>query len=382
MKKEIKHALSYAFFYTTVIIFITAIPIYAYVSISMEYSKFRQEQELKAYALELEQLIYEIPDQASVFVYPRSLLYRSAIFNKKNEPLFTLLIDEPTPSEEGIFNTQKRLIYRHNLNTNILEANYLVVSRSISYKKVLLDAFILTGIVSLFVFLFSLLVLYKSFQPFEEAARQMDRFFKDAMHELKTPLGVIRLNLEMLGEQLGKNRSIERANSALILLSTVYEDIEYLIKHRRVEYGNERFEAGEALRGRIEFFKDLFHIKNIDLSKEINSNIYLYMNRQEWQRVIDNTLSNAIKYTLADGKIDICLKTEENRAILIVKDNGIGIENGKKIFHRYYRGDAIKGGFGIGLNIVKQICEKYNIILLVESEKGKGSTFTYKFPLA
>jgi signal transduction histidine kinase len=210
----------------------------------------------------------------------------------------------------------------------------------------------------------------------------MDRFFKDAMHELKTPLGVIRLNLEMLSEKFGENRAIARANSALIALSTVYEDIEYLIKHRRVEYTKETFDAKEAIENRIGFFGDLLEIKALHVKLDLDSDIKLNMNRQEWQRIVDNTLSNAIKYTPVNGEITISLKKEEGGARLSFKDSGVGIEDVKAIFNRYYRGDAIKGGFGIGLSIVKQICEKYSIQIEVKSIPKKGSEFVYFFNLS
>jgi signal transduction histidine kinase len=381
-KKGTKYALAYALVYTIAIILIATIPIYAYITLSMEYAKFRQVQELKTHVLELERTIYSIPSETSTFVYPRSLLYRSGIYGSNGDKIFSLLKDEIIPTQMGVLEANGRLIYRQELYPNTLGASYLVVSRPLSYHQEIANTILLVAVVTLFVFGFSLLILSRTIAPFEEAARQMDRFFKDAMHELKTPLGVIRLNLEMLGEQLGENRAISRANSALIALSTVYEDIEYLIKHRRVEYRSESFDAKEALEGRLSFFGDLLEIKSLHVKLDLEPNIKLKMNRQEWQRIVDNTLSNAIKYTPAKGSIEVSLKKEADKAKLSFKDSGVGIEDTKAIFRRYYRGDAIKGGFGIGLSIVKQICEKYGIEIRVHSTRKKGSEFIYFFNLA
>ena len=382
LKKGTKYALAYALVYTVAIILITIIPIYAYVTLSIEYAKFRQTQELKAHTKELERTFYNVSKEATIFVYPRSLLYRSGIYKHNQEPIFTLLKDERIPEDAGVIEANGRLIYRQNLHPNFLDADFLVVSRPLSYQQEIANAFLLTGIVTIFVFGFSLLILSRSIAPFEEAARQMDRFFKDAMHELKTPLGVIRLNLEMLSEKFGENRAIARANSALIALSTVYEDIEYLIKHRRVEYTKETFDAKEAIENRIGFFGDLLEIKALHVKLDLDSGIKLNMNRQEWQRIVDNTLSNAIKYTPVNGEITISLKKEKGGARLSFKDSGVGIEDVKAIFNRYYRGDAIKGGFGIGLSIVKQICEKYSIQIEVKSIPKMGSEFVYFFNLS
>ena len=71
---------------------------------------------------------------------------------------------------------------------------------------------------------------------------------------------------------------------------------------------------------------------------------------------------------------------ENENLQMSVQDEGIGIEDSKKIFERYHREDTIQGGFGIGLSIVKHICEKYGITIKVESSPNKGSTFTYIFP--
>lgn len=379
MKKSTKSALGYALLYTFVMVFVTAIPLYSYVSLALSHAQLQQEQELKAYALEVQRAIYGIGPETTTFVYPRSLLFESAIFDKNGEPLFSLLKENEVVLGEGTAKLKGRLSHRVLLSPNRLGAHSLVVSRPLSYTAVLLDALMLVGVVGVFVFAFSLLILSRSIQPFEEAARQMDRFFKDAMHELKTPLGVIRLNLEMLGEHIGPHRAISRANSALIALSTIYEDIEYLIKHRRVEYRLESFCASEALLGRVEFFADMIAMKRLHVSHAITPDVMLLLNRQEWQRIVDNTLSNAIKYTPAQGSIHLELLYQGEKVVLCISDSGVGIADTEAIFQRYFRGDEIRGGFGIGLSIVKEICVKNGIEIQVHSTPDKGSRFCYTF---
>ena len=75
--------------------------------------------------------------------------------------------------------------------------------------------------------------------------------------------------------------------------------------------------------------------------------------------------------------ITITLQKSEDKIHLIFEDQGIGIKDPSKIFDRYYRGDKITGGFGIGLSIVKNICVKNNIKISVESQVNQGSTFSY-----
>jgi len=73
------------------------------------------------------------------------------------------------------------------------------------------------------------------------------------------------------------------------------------------------------------------------------------------------------------------LTKKEQRVIFSIKDEGVGMKEPEKVFERYYREDSFKGGFGIGLNIVKNIADQESIVIEVDSKLGKGSTFTYIF---
>jgi two-component system OmpR family sensor kinase len=101
------------------------------------------------------------------------------------------------------------------------------------------------------------------------------------------------------------------------------------------------------------------------------------MDRTKTQKLVNNLISNAIKYSYKDSQIDVCLINN----ILSVKDYGIGISNEeqKEIFKRYKRGNNNEGGFGIGLDIVKGICEEYLLPLTVESKIKNGALFSIDF---
>ncbi|MBT4178639.1 MAG: GHKL domain-containing protein [Campylobacteraceae bacterium] len=98
------------------------------------------------------------------------------------------------------------------------------------------------------------------------------------------------------------------------------------------------------------------------------------------QILIDNNISNAIKYSYPNSTININLKIKNSGYLLEFIDYGIGIKDTDKLFTRYYREESTTGGFGIGLNIVKSILDQYNITLNIKSELKKGSTFSYIFP--
>ncbi len=107
----------------------------------------------------------------------------------------------------------------------------------------------------------------------------------------------------------------------------------------------------------------------------------VYMNDKQLQRVVDNNISNAIKYSYENSSIEIALYMKAQKCHMSFRDYGMGIKQTDKIFSRYYREDTSKGGFGIGLNIVKSIIKKENIELKIESQPQKGSLFLYIFPL-
>ncbi|RUM65661.1 MAG: sensor histidine kinase, partial [Sulfurospirillum sp.] len=217
-----------------------------------------------------------------------------------------------------------------------------------------------------------------SMRPLEQLNRYLRTFFNDAMHELKTPLGVMQLNLETLRAK-EESRVLRRLYNSMQSMILIYEDIEYHIKHTHVEYKPEKIDVSYFLRNRVEVFRDLAKVKEIVIEEDICENITLMINRIELQRIIDNTLSNAIKYSEKRRRIFVRLFHEEEKIVLVIQDEGVGIKDTKKIFERYRREDTVKGGFGIGLSIVKHICDKNHIDITVTTSPQKGSTFTYTF---
>jgi len=133
------------------------------------------------------------------------------------------------------------------------------------------------------------------------------------------------------------------------------------------------------LEDRIAYFEALSASKEITICSHIEPQLYVRINRIELQRIIDNNLTNAIKYSPTQTIIEVALNADNDRLCFKVKDQGVGIKEVEKIFERHYRGDIYKGGFGIGLSIVKSICDKYGIVIEVQSEEKKGSEFSYWF---
>ena len=222
-------------------------------------------------------------------------------------------------------------------------------------------------------------MIKQSIEPYKKLNQYLDEFLKDAMHELKTPIGVARINVDMLQLRLKNDKNILRIKSALKNMTVIYEDLEYYMQQNAVKDEKRDIDFSSFLEKRVEFFNDLAISKNITFHKFIEQNIIINFNEIELYRIIDNNLSKAIKYSKDSSNITISLQKEQNSIKLGFKDEGVGIKDSSKIFERYFRGDKITGGFGIGLSIVKNICEKNGIKIEVKSQINKGSSFMYIF---
>ena len=213
-------------------------------------------------------------------------------------------------------------------------------------------------------------------KPVRQRVEALDKFIKDSAHELNTPISVLMTSVSMLRNGKNPQKMMKYILSSSKQISQIYNDIHFSAFNELNEDVFEEFNLKNLVAESVEFFNDISITKNI----VINSNLddcFIKMDRTKTQKLINNLISNAIKYSYKDSLIEVNL--EKN--ILRVKDFGIGIslEEQKEIFKRYKRGNNIEGGFGIGLDIVKRICEEYNLILNLESELNKQTLFSIDF---
>ena len=173
---------------------------------------------------------------------------------------------------------------------------------------------------------------------------------------------------------------MQRILSATKTLSTIYDDFNYMVNQDRDIYKKERMNLSAFLAERVEYFGDIAAANGIALQAEIEAGVVLQFNPIEMQRVVDNTLSNAIKYSDEETTVTLRLLKKGKEVWISVEDQGVGIDAPEKVFERYYREYGPKGGFGIGLTIVKGICDKNGVTIDLVSRKGEGTTFTYKIP--
>ncbi|PUE66226.1 sensor histidine kinase [Arcobacter lacus] len=374
-----KYEIKYIIIQLFLTLFIAFIPIYFYLDASFENQTIKDKIDLKNYAnLVVTKIENFKKENNELFFYPRSNIFTSAIIGEKNEVIFSLLKNE-IHFESEFFKTKDEFCYKEYLNENILKAKNLIVCKDIDNSQVIYNAIILLLTISFFLFLSSFFIIKQSIEPYRRLNQYLDDFLKDAMHELKTPIGVARINTDMLQMRLKNDKNILRIKSALKNMTVIYEDLEYYMQQNAVKDEKRAINLSIFLEKRVEFFNDLATSKNISFTKFIEKNIKINFNEIELYRIIDNNLSNAIKYSKENSNITVILETVNEDLKLTFKDEGVGIKDTSSIFKRYYRGDKITGGFGIGLSIVKNICDKNDIKIEVISKVEEGTTFVYSF---
>ncbi len=378
-----KFAKKSAYYYTTVISVILIAPLIAYISIllKIEEAKINLLLEKKAQAIIKSMDSYDVNRQ-KYYNFPKFESFKAGLYEDNFKAVFTQIKEEFLDHKSGFHHSGDFYYYIVPLPKGFyFNSSYLVVSKKYFPTKIYLFAIGIFSLIVLFLYLFSRYILKKFSKPFEDLNSDLDRFIRDSMHEINTPLSIININSDLANKKMGANKYLKRIKAASKTLSTIYDDMDYLIKNERVLYQKSIIDFSKFLQDRVDYFSEIAYQKNIKIDTMIEENITINFNSTKLQRVIDNTLSNAIKYSYDDNKIVITLKKDKNKIIFSVEDFGIGIKDTKKILNRYYREDHQKGGFGIGLDIVKQIVDKHHIKMEIESTPNKNTIFRYIFKI-
>ena len=197
------------------------------------------------------------------------------------------------------------------------------------------------------------------------------------VHQMKTPVSVLKLILEKHSEE-GEYKKIKRNISALEYNLNQMLDV-YRLEEFKNDFVSEKVMLKNVCKDCINGLKDYFIASQIYPKLDIDDDIYVYSDSKWLKLVIHQLLTNAIKYSDNGQSVTVRAKKEEDRVILSVIDEGIGIENAdlRNIFELFYIGKNGRNNAdssGIGLYIVKRVTEYLGHKTEVESEVGKGTT--------
>lgn len=263
-----------------------------------------------------------------------------------------------------------------------------------SSVKFMIPSLIFT-VVLLLTFIFTIYVVFRQ----KKLSEIKNDFINNMTHELKTPISSISLAAQMLSDNGVKKSETMLAHLGGVI-NTESRRLRFLVDkvlqmsmfdRQKAIYNKKELDINEM----VETIANTFHLRvnntggKIDIDIEAVESL-AYVDEMHFQNAIFNLLDNAVKYGKPDKPLNLFIKTwnpDDNHISIMIQDNGLGIkkENVKKIFEKFYRvhtGNVhnVKG-FGLGLAYVKQIVDIHDGEIKVESEYGKGTTFTIKLPV-
>ncbi|MBR6735295.1 MAG: HAMP domain-containing histidine kinase [Oscillospiraceae bacterium] len=215
-------------------------------------------------------------------------------------------------------------------------------------------------------------------------------FIANVSHELKTPLAVMQNYASMLQnpditaeEQIEYAKNISGASHRLANLISNILKLNKL-ENQQIFPKAEPYDLGEQLCECLLVFEDAWDKKSLDIETDIEESVTVDSDREMMSLVWNNLFSNAVKFTPEHGKISLRLYTDGSDAVVEIADTGCGISNevGRRMFDKFYQGDTSHAtqGNGLGLALVKRVIDITHSSISVESEVGKGTTFTVRMP--
>ena len=210
---------------------------------------------------------------------------------------------------------------------------------------------------------------------------EQDQFLKNAVHEIHTPLAVIITNIDLLRMDGIDNPSLSAIEAGSRIIQNSYEDMTYLMKHDRITEYKSNINLVNFITNRINYFNCIAEVNELSIAMRVgNPNLMeIIFSELKLSRIIDNTLSNAIKYSYRPSEINVTIGIHEEHIFFEIRNHGPLIADKKKIFERFHRESLYKGGYGIGLSIVAQICHEENIEIKISSTPKRGTSFRYIF---
>ncbi|RXJ64043.1 sensor histidine kinase [Halarcobacter anaerophilus] len=303
-------------------------------------------------------------------------IYKISFYDENRRKIFGNLNDTIDFSKK-IIEKEKNFILVNDSTYGHLGIYYIAIEENLFFNRV---AKLKNEIIILFLIIYFMVSVLGFFlaklflKPIKDERKRLNNFIKDTTHELNTPISAILMSAE---EEHLSSKQIKRIKLAAQRISEVYKDLTYIfLEDKRVLSEPKEHNLKELINTQIKYFEALAQKKKISIDTFLEDTFFT-IDENDFIRLFNNILSNAIKYNKQKGKIEIELKNHT----LTISDSGIGIEKDKinDIFSRYYRATDYSGGFGIGLNIVKNICEKYSIKIVVDSTLKKGTSFILKF---
>jgi len=283
------------------------------------------------------------------------------------------------PIKPGYFKTDGYHILISDAPRDHLNIRYVVLQTTMPSKEIAaLKALVLK--MMLLIFLLVVIVawiLSRIFmRPLHQRVSQIEHFINDITHELNTPISALSMATEQALKQ-GEctPKTLKNISISTRQLYDIYRSLTYLNFAEQKEV-DEVIDVGDSVEKSIAYYRPLAEVKQIGFESRIEPYMYRIPHPQ-MQLLLGNLIGNAIKYSPRRSTITVHF----HDGVLRIKDEGIGIapEKQKEVFEKFRRGTDYSGGFGVGLSIVKSICDRYGIDIKLISELNKGTEFRFYF---
>lgn len=214
-----------------------------------------------------------------------------------------------------------------------------------------------------------------SLRPIRQSVEIIDTFTNGIIHDINTPLSIIKLNAQSMKNHL-KDPKLHEKNMRILQaiddVESLEEQLLFTLKSSRYQLKQSNFDLYELLLNRLEYYKNIRDTVEISL---IGNSLLIHADKVILLRMIDNIVLNAIKYSHRNSKVNISLTD----TILVIEDYAQGIKNPKKVFLKYYREDLATKGLGLGLFIVQSVAQLHALEIQLDSTINVGTKFSIDF---
>ena len=325
-----------------------------------------------------EEIIKSDMKNSKEYMLPEQSPYEIALYNKRLN-----LLDGDTLSEidfsQKAYKKDGDWYYLSKAANGHLGVEYIVVKKSgydVCVQDLRKDVILYWAAAVIFISIMAYWLGRIFLKPVREKIETIDAFIKDSTHELSTPITALMLSVDTLSKQT-PSKSLTRIKLSSRQIADIYHDLTFLLQLDKSEKVDEAINMKALLKQRVDYFSPLAEQKHLSFVLDLEE-FSFFMERTACIRLIDNIISNAIKYNTKDKKVYISIKGKN----ILIRDEGKGMDEmqQKKIFERYLRIEKNRGGFGIGLDIVKRVTLRYKIDIEIKSKPNIGTLFTLKFP--
>ena len=307
--------------------------------------------------------------------------YDISLYDKDQNIIASTLVNENIDLSKFFYHNEDDYYLIESLYKHYLGVKYIVIKKKLPPEETeeILDQIMIFSLYAVAFLLFIAMLLSKiMLYPLHDLISSLKTFIKNTTHEMNTPISTILMSYEHFDKNnlnTKQLRALDRIDIATKTLSNLYSDLTYISFHEHIVYEKSEINVKEVLLERVKYLDTFVRFKGLTLHCKME-NVFFNIDKRKLILLIDNLLSNAVKFSKQGGEIELKLTKE----YLMVKDQGVGIakEDQEKIFKRF----ETSNGFGVGLDIVNNLCKEHRITIALESSPAQGSEFKLIWPRA